>query len=365
MQIIPFIVLALILYFGLHWILYLLALKTLVLVSAQWRLAAGILIGAMSLWLVLSMIFARESDALFARIFYYIGACWFGVLVAGMLVLGIGLFFQTALMYIGSNPGATTWRFILIPALTAYIIYGFANAQSIMTKKFDIAIDNLPADWENKKVVQISDVHLGVINRSDLMDRIVDLALNEKPDFVFITGDLLDGTGDGLHESVAPLNRLNVPIFFVTGNHETYLGQDKTEAAIKDTKIRWLRDEIIEIDGVQIAGADYPDRMRKKDLSPLLEKLDKDKPTILLYHEPASIDRIKSFGIDLQLCGHTHNGQILPAKLFTYLIYRGYDYGLHRSGDFYQYTTSGAGTWGPPMRIGSTAEIAVFKLVKK
>lgn len=184
--------------------------------------------------------------------------------------------------------------------------------------------------------------------------------MEQKADFVFITGDLFDGTGDDLYRFIEPLTRLKVPIYYITGNHETYLGVEKAVAAIEKTKIKLLRDEIVDLGGIQLIGIDYPQRGWKKDIAPVLEKIDRTKPSILLYHEPAQIETAKRFDVSLQLAGHTHNGQMWPMKIFTFLIYKGFDHGLHQMGDFSLYTTSGAGTWGPPMRIGSTPEIVII-----
>jgi predicted MPP superfamily phosphohydrolase len=174
---------------------------------------------------------------------------------------------------------------------------------------------------------------------------------------------------------------------FVTGNHEGYLGLEKPLAALSKTNIKVLDNEVIDMDGLQIIGIPFPEHNHPNDV---LESLatatvyDPGKPGILLYHTPTSInthheDRssqqtgtywrpdtgmaaAKSLGIDLQLSGHSHGGQLFPFTLLTRIIFRGYDYGLHRNGDFQIYITSGAGTWGPPMRVACPPEIPVIRL---
>ena len=123
-----------------------------------------------------------------------------------------------------------------------------------------------------------------------------------------------------------------------------------------------MRDEIVDLGGIQLIGIDYPQRGWKKDIKSVLERMDRTKPAILLYHEPAQIETAQGYNISLQLSGHTHNGQMWPMKIFTSLVYKGFDYGLHQMDDFAIYTTSGAGTWGPPMRIGSTAEVVIITI---
>jgi len=137
---------------------------------------------------------------------------------------------------------------------------------------------------------------------------------------------------------------------------------DKALRAIRKTRIRPLLDERMELNGLRIIGSAFPERWQKKDLGPVLKDLDLSKPNILLIHAPTQVETARKAGIALQLSGHTHNGQMFPLKLFTSLIFKGYDYGLHRQGDFSIYTSSGAGTWGPPMRLGSRSEIVVLTL---
>ena len=105
-----------------------------------------------------------------------------------------------------------------------------------------------------------------------------------------------------------------------------------------------------------------------KDIAQTIESLPgfkREKPSILLYHAPYQIDMIAKTGVDLELCGHTHNGQMWPFGIITHFRFHGRDYGLSQIGDFSLYTSSGVGTWGPPMRVGSQSEIAIITLTRK
>jgi hypothetical protein len=364
-QTILFIILALIAYFGLHWLIFFLVVRLFQISKSKSKIILGSAIFLLSISFVLSTAFVHSSGHGLVRYFYIIDAGWLGIMASGIFIFGLILIIRIITTRFGWKINLKFFSLFAAAFITIYLVYGFFHAQDIKVKNIDVSIRNLPKNWQGKKIVQISDVHLGAINTEKLMEKIVGLAEKENPDYAFITGDLLDGTGDGMTESLAPLKKLNAPIFYVLGNHETYIGTDKTLAAIKDTKIRLIRDEIINLDGVELIGADYPQRMERKDLLPLLEKTNPGMPSILLFHEPVGIDKAESFGVDLMLSGHTHNGQILPAKLFTYLIYKSYDYGQKIKNDLTIYTTSGAGTWGPPMRVGSDSEIVVIKLNKK
>ena len=190
---------------------------------------------------------------------------------------------------------------------------------------------------------------------------------NEKPEMVLITGDLFDGMDGNLAPIIKPLEDIQTKqgVFFVTGNHETYLGLENTFTTLKNSQLKIIRDEVIDAKGLKLIGISYPERNKKKDVVAILESLKKDylgKPNILLYHTPTNISEIKNQGINLELCGHTHKGQFFPFNLITKLVYRGYDYGLFEMDDYTLHTSNGAGTWGPTMRVGNTPEIVVITL---
>ena len=163
------------------------------------------------------------------------------------------------------------------------------------------------------------------------------------------------------------LNLLESPVFLVFGNHEIFAGE-RTAELLKETKVKILRNEIVNFKGLQIIGIDYSDD--KKHLSKILPKLEinKSKPAVLLYHPPASLDYINDAGINLHLAGHLHGAQIFPihaiAKIACKSSFKIPNYkGLHKKENSYLYISSGAGTWGPPMRLFSKSEITLAKLV--
>jgi len=241
------------------------------------------------------------------------------------------------------------------------------NAYHPRVEDVVVKIRNLPPDWRGKKVVQLSDVHLGHVLGAGFLQGIVEETNAQNPSIVFITGDLFDGADGRLDDLVAPLNGLRAPggVFFVTGNHETYLGVDRAYAALKKTKARILNDEMVVIDGLQIIGISYPQRGFSKDIAEVTRKLPNFNPrlpSVLLYHSPTQIEQAKAAGINLQLSGHTHKGQIFPIQFISRLVYGKYYNGLYVEGDYTIYTSSGAGTWGPTMRTGNHPEIAVIHL---
>lgn len=231
-------------------------------------------------------------------------------------------------------------------------------------------IQNLPNEWEGKKIVQINDVHLGHIIRSDFAARIVEMINPIKPAAIMIVGDLFDGMDGHLEGLLNPFNNFQSEFgtFFITGNHETYLGTSKTLDIVRKTNIHIIDDTLVNLDGVQVIGIASPERGRRQNnVAATLERVgyDRSKPSILLYHTPTEIDTFRSAGISLQLAGHTHRGQIYPYNWITSLVYHGYDFGVYHEGNYTLSVSSGVGTWGPPMRTNSRSEIVVLTLRRK
>lgn len=361
-SLILFISLALTVLLGLHTLLYFLLIFFFQPQRRGVRIRLAALLFALAACFITAFFWARYSDHDFLRWFYYGSVLWLGLLVNGLLIFGTGFFLT--LLFKRRIPAFNrkTFGLILVFLSGLYTTYGLWNATQIQINPLSIPVNTIPDQWRGKKIAHLSDVHLGLINRKALAHQIVERIIEQKVDLVLITGDLFDGSGDSLADLVTPFNRIKAPILAITGNHETYLGIEKAVKALSRTKIKLLRDKIVEIEGLQIIGIDFPPRGRRKDLEPVLKNMDPTRPGILLYHEPTRIDTARKYNIFLQLSGHTHNGQFWPMKIFTRLIYGTYDHGLHRIGDYHIYTSSGVGTWGPPMRIGSTAEIVIITL---
>lgn len=246
-------------------------------------------------------------------------------------------------------------------------LYGVWNASHPIITHINVTIPHLPENWKGKRIVQLSDIHLGYVYQPDFMGRVAAQVETLQPEMVVITGDLLDGMDGNLEHSLDSLDDIHAPkgVLFITGNHETYYGLDKTFALLKRTRVRILQDEVVDMEGLKVIGLSYPERGEKKDMVGVLNSLGdswKGSPNILLYHSPTYIEKFKEAGINLQLSGHTHKGQIFPFNLITKLIYHGHDYGLYQSGDYTLYTTNGIGTWGPSMRIGNRPEIVAITL---
>ena len=189
--------------------------------------------------------------------------------------------------------------------------------------------------------------------------------LKEEPDAIFIAGDLYDGTAIDARRAAEPLNKLVAPhgVYFVAGNHEQFGDDSKYLHAIEAAGVRVLTNEKVEVDGLQIIGVPYRNATRDGHLESALHRIgvDRDRASVLLTHAPDHPQIAEAAGISLQLSGHTHLGQFIPWSWMARRIYRQFVYGLSRIGKMQVFTSSGAGTWGPPLRLGSNPEIVMLE----
>ena len=352
--------------FGAHFFLYF-SLTHLFCISDKHKDYLIFLLFFLGISFIIFSIIAHWKENIITRIFYFLSGFWWGLLANLMLaIIAIWIvLWLNDLLVLDINILALELSFFTLAFLLS--LYGVWNAYSPKIKNVFATIPNLPENWQAKKIVHISDVHLGHLYRANFLRRIVNKINSQHPEMVAITGDLFDGMDGNLESLTSPLNNLktNYGVFFVNGNHETYLGIEKTHNILEKTKVRILRDEVIDLSGLKLIGISYPDRGEKKDIPATLKKLRPDffgKPNIFIYHSPINISQIAKNGVNLQLSGHTHLGQIFPFNFITKIIYHGYDYGLHCIDNYTLYVTNGVGTWGPMMRIGNVPEVVVITL---
>ncbi len=244
--------------------------------------------------------------------------------------------------------------------------------RQLEVKDVAVTLPRLSASSSGMTIVQLTDVHVGpTIGRSfieDLVRRTNALA----PDVIAITGDLVDGTVEQLWHAVEPLGQLRARhgVFFVTGNHEYFSGVEPWMAALARLGIRVLANERVAIGdgerGFDLAGihdhsAARVEPRHASDLDKALAGRNPQRPLVLLAHQPKGLEAAERMGVGLQLSGHTHGGQIWP---FTYLVKLAFPRvaGLHQVGATQLYVSPGTGYWGPPMRIGTRAEISRITL---
>jgi len=249
--------------------------------------------------------------------------------------------------------------------------YGISRAMGDpVVRRIPVQIASLDPALAGFRITMFDDAHLGSIRGKAVMERIVDIVNGTEPDLVAVVGDLVDGSVADLSADVAPIAGLQSQhgTYFVTGNHEYYSGAQEWVDFLPDLGVKVLRNERIAIErggaafdlaGVNdITGEDYDD---SPDYEKALGGRRADRPVVLLCHQPVSIDRAVDFGVDLQLSGHTHGGQLWPFH-YVVALQQGSASGLSRIGDTQLYVDSGVGFWGPPMRVGADPEITVIEL---
>ncbi len=318
----------------------------------------------LSVAFIAGVFLTAKYNNLFTRVYYRFFAVWQGFLLYFFLASSVYI----VLLAFGVNV-SEYFRLSLFGGAVIVGIYGVINARNTVVKRVQVSIKNLPEMWKSKKVVWVSDLHLGQINTEKFAKKVVNIINRENPDMVFIGGDLYDGVKVDTEGIIGPLRELKAKagVYFITGNHDgfTEISTDQDIHAIEKIGIKILRNQTLVIDGVQIVGADYRSTTKSEGLKNVLRglNLDSSKPSILLKHVPDHVDVVSSFGIDFMISGHTHRAQMWPLSYLPKLIYKGFDYDLKRYKDTQVYTSSGVGTWGPPLRVGSRSEIIVINFV--
>jgi predicted MPP superfamily phosphohydrolase len=243
-------------------------------------------------------------------------------------------------------------------------LYGVLNARRIRERRLTVTLPNLPPSWRNRTALLISDMHLGHINRAGFARRIATIARRLDPHIVLIAGDLFDGSKADPDRIAGPLFQLAPPygVYFSGGNHEDFGDPDLYEAALSRAGIRVLHNQRVDVDGLQLIGVSYADSTHPMQLRSFLDglHLNGGPASILLNHVPTRLPIAEVAGISLQVSGHTHGGQIFPFTWITRRAFGKFTYGLHHFGKLQVLTSSGAGTWGPPMRVGTAPEVVLI-----
>ncbi len=367
-RIILLILSALIILGGSGWVVYYSLSRWFLFQSAE-RIALVIVIMGVILGFIGISVIARGLESVFVKYIYIAFAVLVGIYVFVFFSAILGWIVIGLLKLAGISLSYKILGIAIVTLAILYAGYNVWNAENIQIKNINVQIKNLPPQWKGKTIVQLSDIHLGNILGPNFLKKVIQMSDAQNPDIVAITGDLFDGMDGNLSAFIEPLNDIKAKkgIYFITGNHELYVGLDKVLKVLDQTKIQYIDNEIVHNDGLQIIGIAYGEDFQTQDIKKIITSHNDyvpEMPSILLYHIPlpSQIKAAKELGIGLQLSGHTHLGQLFPFKFITDIVYRGYDYGIRKEGDFTEYTSSGVGTWGPPMRSGNKPEIVVIHL---
>jgi predicted MPP superfamily phosphohydrolase len=243
-------------------------------------------------------------------------------------------------------------------------------ARGFEVKHVRIPLARLPGPASGYAIVQLTDVHVGPTIGRDFVEQVVREANALSPDMIVITGDLVDGSVDQLRHLVEPLRNLVARdgVYFVTGNHEYYSGADEWIAHLRTLGIRVLRNERVAIrDAFDLAGVDDTSAHRMaeghgQDVARALQGRDPSRAVVLLAHQPKAVRDARRADVDLQISGHVHGGQLVPFNWLV-LLDQPFVSGLHQVDRTWVYVSAGTGYWGPPMRVGSRAEVTRIELV--
>ncbi len=256
--------------------------------------------------------------------------------------------------------GVTSWAVLVV--IAGIFIYGNIHYNNKVRVSLNLTTQKpLKKDY---KIVMLSDMHLGYHNPRKELARWVDMMNAEKPDLILIAGDIIDGSMRPLLEErmAEEFHRLQAPVYACLGNHEYYAGNPEARRFYQDAGIRLLIDEAAVVDSsLVIIGRDDRTNMRRRPVGELAASISGHPYTIVLDHQPYNLDRSEAAGIDFQLSGHTHRGQVWPISWITDYIYE-CSWGNHQRGATRYYVSSGIGIWGGKFRIGTQSEYVVATL---
>ena len=247
--------------------------------------------------------------------------------------------------------------------------YGYCHFHDKYRQELNVLTQKSISDAPNvkeKKIVMLSDLHLGYhIGRKELA-RWVNMINAEHPDLILIGGDIIDISVRPLEDGhfASEFKRLNAPIYACLGNHEYYANEPKAKKFYEEAGIVLLRDSLATIDGITIIGRDDRTNKHRKTLLELTKLAKGEHYTILLDHQPYHLEEAEKAKIDFQFSGHTHDGQVWPISWLTRTMYEK-SFGYLRKGNTDYYISSGIGIWGPKFRIGTRSEYVVATVRQK
>ncbi len=318
---------------------------------------------------------SRLSDAI-----VWIGSFWLGAMLYFFLTIYIldvvrliDHFIPFYPHFIRNNYSRTKEIIALfsIALVTLALLIGHFNALTPRIRTLNLDIPKAANGRKTLNIVSASDIHLGTLVGRRHFDRIADMIMELHPDIVIFPGDIVDeDLGPVIRENIGEsLRRIKAPlgVYAITGNHEYIGGVQAATRYLAEHEVVLLRDSVVEIDNAFfIVGRE--DRSisgftgrRRASLDQLLEQVDMTRPVFLLDHQPFELEQASSRGVDLQISGHTHHGQLWPLNFITKAIYE-VSWGYKFKDRTHVYVSSGVGTWGPPIRIGNRPEIVNIRL---
>jgi hypothetical protein len=327
---------------------------------------------------VTGRIMERVYLSTFSDLLTWVGAFWLAIMVYGFLFVVLIDFIRLTNHFTGFLPqfvfsvqGKTAALYLSIAVVGIIVLTGHINAISPRINKFTLEVDKQANGLKELNIALASDIHMGTLIGPRRTGKLVDLINSQHPDIILLAGDIVD-------EDLAPvirqnlgqsLEKLSAPmgIYGITGNHEYIGGAEPAVKYLESHGITMLRDSVVNISGLfYVAGREDRDKNRfsgenRKEIAELLVNIDHSLPVILLDHQPFALEKAAEAGVDLQLSGHTHHGQLWPFNYITQAMYE-ISMGYKQKNNTHFYVSPGYGGWGPPVRIGNRPEIVMINL---
>jgi predicted MPP superfamily phosphohydrolase len=348
--------------------------------NAYVRVGYAVLYSILFLSFVVGRFLERVALSWFTDVLVWIGSFWLGAMVYFFLILLVIDFlrlmnsnvpFFPSFLTANDQETGQTVAIVVGAVVLVVVVSGYINALKVRVKKLGLTIRKGIKSHGSLNIVVASDIHLGTLICKSRLERIVERINSLNPDLVLLPGDVVD-------EDLGPVIRQNLGetlrtiksrlgVIAITGNHEYIGGVEEACRYLSEHGITVLRDSWVEIEKeiVIVGREDLSSRelagKRRKPLEELMAAVDKNLAVILMDHQPFRLEDVEKNGVDLQLSGHTHHGQLWPFNFITKKVYE-VSWGYKKKGNTHFYVSSGVGTWGPPIRTGNRPEIVNIEL---
>jgi predicted MPP superfamily phosphohydrolase len=348
--------------------------------QSAWRTVYVAAFLLLSISFIAGRILERVTLSWFSSTLVLLGSFWLAAMVYFLLfafaidiirLLNFIVPFFPSFLTVNPERTKEITSFAIIVVVLVIVLGGYINARTPIIKTLELSISKNGRTIKSLNIAVASDIHLGTIVCKSKLERIVQHINSLNPDLVLLPGDVVD-------EDIGPVIRNNLGetlrkirskygVFAITGNHEYIGGVEPACRYLAEHGITMLRDASVKIgDGLYVVGREdisirgFTGKTRKP-LSELMAEVDKSYPVILMDHQPFRLAEAEANGVDLQLSGHTHHGQLWPFNFITKKVYE-LSWGYKKKGSTHYYVSCGVGTWGPPIRTGNRPEIINIKL---
>jgi uncharacterized protein len=367
-----------------HWFLYLTWASFFGGMASSGAMKA--VLAALSVSFVLASLRGWYSHHPLLRAFYTTAAVWLGLASYFLWASVLCWIVYGVARVLGLAWAPRSIAAVLFGAAVLIGIYGIINAAWLRVTRITVALPNLPEQWRGRVAALASDTHLGHVRNGRFIRRVVRKLADLQPDIVFLAGDLYDGMAADFEKLAEPWRALTSPqaeapvpsndradsppatkpplgVYYIAGNHEEFYSHAEYHGPLVAAGVRELDNQKVDVDGLQVVGVHYADATHPERYRQILRNaaLDRNRASVLLLHAPVHMEVAEAEGISLQLSGHTHGGQFFPYTWIAGRVWGKFIHGLQRAGNLQIYVNYGAGTWGPPLRVGTFAEIVLIR----